>query len=150
MKNVIESRERQKEGSTYRTIHRFGQAKFPDGGSAFGSSQFSILPQLPPKMMLGLKEVKIHSKISNAFCSSKIVTHSVPFIAFYILYQEWPNCGPPKNFSSPVLNCRYSAFLLNKYLMEKYLNRNNFGPKAGKTSQKISAQFLRPAKLFKF
>jgi len=34
---------------SYRAFHRFGQAKFPDGGLVLGSSQFSILPQLPPK-----------------------------------------------------------------------------------------------------
>jgi len=50
----------------YRAFHRFGEAKFPDGGSVLGSSQFSVLPQLPPKMMLGLKVVKIDSKISNS------------------------------------------------------------------------------------
>jgi len=53
----------------YRAFHRFGEAKFPDGaGSILGSSQFSILPKLPPKMMLSLKEVKIDSKISNLLC----------------------------------------------------------------------------------
>jgi len=30
-------------------FHRFGQAKYPDGGLVLGSSQFSILPQLLPK-----------------------------------------------------------------------------------------------------
>jgi hypothetical protein len=50
----------------YRAFHRFGQAKFPEGGSVLGSSQFSILPQLPLKMMLGLKVAKIDSKISNS------------------------------------------------------------------------------------
>jgi len=35
--------------TTYRAFHRFGQAKFPDGGSVLGSSQFSVLPQLPQK-----------------------------------------------------------------------------------------------------
>jgi hypothetical protein len=40
-------------------FHRFGQAKFPDGGSVLGSSQFSMLSQLPSKIMLSLKEVKI-------------------------------------------------------------------------------------------
>jgi len=49
----------------YRVFHGFGQAKFPDGGSILGSSQFTLLPQLPLKMMLGLKVVKIDSKISN-------------------------------------------------------------------------------------
>jgi hypothetical protein len=43
-----------------RAFHRFGQAKFSDGGSVLGSSQFSVLPQLPPKTMLSLKEVKIN------------------------------------------------------------------------------------------
>jgi len=35
--------------SMYRAFHGFGQAKFPDGGSVLGSSQVSILPQLPQK-----------------------------------------------------------------------------------------------------
>jgi len=43
----------------YKAFHRFGQAKFPEGGLALGSSQFSSLPQLPLKTMLGLKVVKI-------------------------------------------------------------------------------------------
>jgi hypothetical protein len=62
----------------YRAFYRFGQTKFIDVGSVLGSSQFSILPQLPLKMMLGLKVVKINSKISNWLCSSKSVTLSVP------------------------------------------------------------------------
>jgi len=53
---------------TTRAFHKFGEAKFPDGGSVSGSSQFSVLPHLPQKMMLGLKEVKIDSKISNLVC----------------------------------------------------------------------------------
>jgi len=36
-----------------------GQAEFPNGGSVLGLSQLSILPQLPQKMMLDLKGVKI-------------------------------------------------------------------------------------------
>jgi len=50
----------------YRAFHRFGQAKFPDGGLVLGSSQFSVLPQLTPKTMLGLREVKINSKKGNS------------------------------------------------------------------------------------
>jgi hypothetical protein len=46
-------------------FHIFGQAKFLDGGSVLDSSQFEVLPQLPPKMMLSLKEVKIKSKIKK-------------------------------------------------------------------------------------
>jgi len=47
----------------YRAFHRIGQAKFLYDGSVLGSSQFSILPQLPPKMMLNSKVVKIDPKI---------------------------------------------------------------------------------------
>jgi hypothetical protein len=54
--------------SIYRAFHRFGQAKFPDGGSFLGSSQFLLLPQLPLKTTLGLKVVKIDSKINNLLC----------------------------------------------------------------------------------
>jgi len=46
-----------------RAFHRFWQAKFPNGGLVLGSSQFSILPQLPLKIVLDLKVVKINSKI---------------------------------------------------------------------------------------
>jgi len=41
-----------------KSVHRFGRAKFPDGGLVLGSSQFSMLPQLPQKMLLDLKVVK--------------------------------------------------------------------------------------------
>jgi len=47
----------------YRAFHRFGQAKFPDGGLVLGSSQFSILPQLPQKILLDSKGIKIDPKI---------------------------------------------------------------------------------------
>ncbi len=40
----------------------FGQAKFPDDGSVLCLSQFLVVPQLPPNMMLGLKEIKNDSK----------------------------------------------------------------------------------------
>jgi len=35
---------------TYRVFHRFGQAAFTYGSSVLGSSQFSVLLQLPLKM----------------------------------------------------------------------------------------------------
>jgi hypothetical protein len=35
----------------YRAFHRFGKAKFPDGGSVLGFSQFSILPNTPNMML---------------------------------------------------------------------------------------------------
>jgi len=43
-------------------IHGFGQAKLADGGLILGSRQFTQLPQLPLKMRLNLKVVKIDSK----------------------------------------------------------------------------------------
>jgi len=44
----------------------FWQAKFAFSGLILGSSQFTILPQMPLKMMLSLKVVKIDLKISNS------------------------------------------------------------------------------------
>jgi len=44
---------------TYRAFHRFGQAKFPNGGLVLGSSKFSVQPQLPPEMMLSQKRSKL-------------------------------------------------------------------------------------------
>ncbi len=44
--------------SAYRGFHRFGQAKFLDGGLVSGSSQLSILPQLPPKNTAQFKSGK--------------------------------------------------------------------------------------------
>ncbi len=44
-------------------VSGFGQAKFAYGGLVLGSSQFALLPQLPLKTMLGIKVVKIDSKI---------------------------------------------------------------------------------------
>ncbi len=48
---------------TYRVLNGFGQAKFAAGGSILGSSQLSLLSELPLKMALDLKVVKIESKI---------------------------------------------------------------------------------------
>ncbi len=39
----------------YRGFPRFGQAKFPNGGSVLGSSQFTLLPQLTLTTTLLLK-----------------------------------------------------------------------------------------------
>jgi hypothetical protein len=44
-------------------LNGFGQAKFADGGSILGSSQLSLLSELPLNMALDLKVVKIESKI---------------------------------------------------------------------------------------
>jgi hypothetical protein len=46
----------------YRVYHGFGKAKFAYGGLILGSSQFTLLPQLPLKTRLDLKVVKIDPK----------------------------------------------------------------------------------------
>jgi len=58
-------------------FHVFGQAKFPNGCSVLGSSQFSILLQLPPKMLLDSKVGITDPKIIISLCYSKSVTYSV-------------------------------------------------------------------------
>ncbi len=65
------------EPKSYKAFHRFGQAKLAYSGSILGSSQFTLLPQLPPKMMLDLKVVKIDSKIYKSLHYYKSMTHSV-------------------------------------------------------------------------
>jgi len=52
----------------YRAFHGFGQAKFPDGSLVLGSSQFSILPQLPQKSTQNVKVAKFDSKIIISIC----------------------------------------------------------------------------------
>jgi len=52
----------------YKAFHRFGQAKFPDGASVLDSSQFAILPQLPPKILLDSKVVKFNHKKIISLC----------------------------------------------------------------------------------
>ncbi len=49
--------------TTYRAFHGFGQAKFSCGGSILGSSQFTLMPQLPLKTMLNTKVIQIDSNI---------------------------------------------------------------------------------------
>jgi len=57
-------------GVCYKAFHGYGQAKFPDVGSILGSSQFTLLPQLPPKIMRYSKAVKI--KLKNNHLASLI------------------------------------------------------------------------------
>ncbi len=47
----------------YSVFHQFWQAKFAYGGSILSSSQFLLLHQLPQKMELASKVVKVGSKI---------------------------------------------------------------------------------------
>ncbi len=54
-------------------FHRFRQAKFAYGGSILSSSQFLLLPQLPQKMELASKVVKVDSKIIVSYLRSKSV-----------------------------------------------------------------------------
>ncbi len=67
----------------YRAFHRFGHAKFPNDGSVLGSSQFPTLPQLPPKILLNSKLVKIDPKISILHQQSKSETHTACIIQVY-------------------------------------------------------------------
>jgi hypothetical protein len=48
---------------SYSVFQGFRQAKFDKGGSILSSGQFLILPQLPQKMKLASKVVKVDSKI---------------------------------------------------------------------------------------
>ncbi len=48
---------------TYSVFQGFGKAKSANGGSILSSSQFFIMPQLPQKIKLALKVVKVDSKI---------------------------------------------------------------------------------------
>ncbi len=43
----------------FKAFHVFGKAKFAYGGSILGSSQFTLLLQLPLKTILSLKMDKI-------------------------------------------------------------------------------------------
>ncbi len=49
--------------NNYSVFHRFRQAKFAYGGSILSLSQFLLLPELPLKMKLASKVVKINSNI---------------------------------------------------------------------------------------
>ncbi len=48
---------------SYSVFQGFSKAKFAYGGSILSSSQFLLLPQLPQKIKLTLKVVKVDSKI---------------------------------------------------------------------------------------
>jgi hypothetical protein len=48
---------------TYSVFQGFRQAKSANGGSILSSSQFLILPQLPQRMDLTSKVIKVDSKI---------------------------------------------------------------------------------------
>jgi hypothetical protein len=48
---------------TYSVFQGFSKAKSGNGGSILSSSQFLILPQLPQKIKLASKVVKVDSKI---------------------------------------------------------------------------------------
>jgi hypothetical protein len=56
-------RGKNKQYTMYSVFHRFRKAKFAYGGSILSSSQFLLLPQLPQKMELASKVVKVDSKI---------------------------------------------------------------------------------------
>jgi len=57
--------------SFYRAFRGFWQAKFSNGDLVLGSSPFLFLLQLPQKMTLNSKVVKINSKLTILLPSSK-------------------------------------------------------------------------------
>ena len=61
----------------YQGLGKLNLAKLGNGGSALGSRQFFLLPQLPQKMILDSNVVKIDSEIIILLRKSKSVTHSV-------------------------------------------------------------------------
>jgi hypothetical protein len=66
MINEPKQREKKRERKClrlYSVFQGFSKAKFAYGGSILSSSQFLILPQLPQKMKLKSKLVKIDPKI---------------------------------------------------------------------------------------
>ena len=71
------NKSRVQESQSYRAFHRFGQTQIADSGLVLGSSQCSFLSQLPQKMTLASKVVKIDSKIIISLSYSKSVTQSV-------------------------------------------------------------------------
>jgi hypothetical protein len=53
----------------HRAFRQFGQAKFAYGGLVLDTSQITLLPQLPLKMILDLKEIQIDFlKITILLC----------------------------------------------------------------------------------
>jgi len=54
----------------YRAFHRFGIAKFAYSGSILGSSQFTLLPQLPLKNNAQFKSVQ--NRLKNEQLASLI------------------------------------------------------------------------------
>jgi hypothetical protein len=52
------------QGLNIQTFYGFWQAKFVSGGLLSGLKQFLLLPQLPLKITLNLKVVKLTQKLS--------------------------------------------------------------------------------------
>ncbi len=77
-------------------FHRFRQAKFASGGLILSSSQFLLLPQLPQKMELASKVVKVNSKKLSPYLRSNSVKLTVRFKALEVKEPEteWKkNCS---------------------------------------------------------
>ena len=106
----------------YRAFNRFVQAKFAYGGLVLGSSQFTLLPQLPQKMTLNLKVVKFDSKVVILLCKSKSVTHSVVLEPTCII--TWKTqcsaenvcLNAPKAAMQHAFKCLLHAVAFSKYI----------------------------------
>jgi hypothetical protein len=64
----------------------FRQAKSANGGSILSSSHFLVLPQLPQKMELASKVVKVDSKIIISLPKIQIPETHCMFIDFRLVY----------------------------------------------------------------
>ncbi len=78
--------------SLYSVFQGFRQAKSANGSSILSSSQFLILPQLPQKMKLASKVIKVDSKIiismpkiGETHCSMRGFPYPVEFISFELI-----------------------------------------------------------------
>jgi hypothetical protein len=75
-----------------RAFYRFGQAKFLWGGFVLGSSQFSLMPQLPQKITLNFKVPKMDSKIIISLFESKFVTHTLYIPGIFPIFSGKSEC----------------------------------------------------------
>jgi len=77
-------------------FHRFGKAKFPDGGLVLGSTQFSLLPQLPQKS--NTKSDQKRNK--NNLCYSKSLKRYVVCLCLFLFHFDRAFLFQPKQDSS--------------------------------------------------
>ncbi len=97
-------------------FQRFRQAKFAYGGSFLNSNQFSLLSQLPQKVKLALKVVKIDSKIIISLLWCKSLKPAVYLDTNIVKSDMETNLSTPKHFFDITKTCesRYKLWSLQK------------------------------------